>query len=96
MEQLLKEPAARVLTDAFAHCKFIGYVEPAQSLFANCGIDDEALTTAVSHSAASRDANRLSMVWADCAFGIASPMLKWGRELTNGQLFGVSRRYRTC
>jgi len=32
MEQLLKEPAARVLADAFAHCKFIGYVEPAQSV----------------------------------------------------------------
>ncbi|MET0407331.1 MAG: catalase, partial [Hyphomicrobium sp.] len=42
MEDLLKESTARdFLADAFAHCKFIGYVEPALPLFAKCGITEE-------------------------------------------------------
>jgi catalase len=38
---LAKEPAARdFVADAFAHLKFIGYVEPATSLFANAGVPE--------------------------------------------------------
>jgi len=39
MEDLLQESTARdFVADAFAHCKFIGYVEAAVPLFAKAGI----------------------------------------------------------
>jgi len=39
MDDLLQESAARdFVADAFAHCKFIGYVEPALPLFEKAGI----------------------------------------------------------
>lgn len=39
MEDLLQESAARdFVADAFAHCKFIGYVEPALPLFEKAGV----------------------------------------------------------
>jgi catalase len=39
---LAKEAAARdFVADAFAHMKFIGYVEPAALLFGNAGIPEE-------------------------------------------------------
>ena len=42
MDDLLQESAARdFLADAFAHCKFIGYVEPALPLFEKSGIATE-------------------------------------------------------
>jgi catalase len=39
MDDLLQESAARdFVADAFAHCKFIGYVEPALPLFEKAGV----------------------------------------------------------
>jgi len=41
-EQLAKMPAARdFVADAFAHCKFIGYVASAAPLFSKAGIEQE-------------------------------------------------------
>jgi len=41
MEDLLQESTARdFVADAFAHCKFIGYVDAAMPLFAKAGISD--------------------------------------------------------
>ena len=41
MADLLQEAAARdFVADAFAHCKFIGYVEAAKPLFEKAGIAD--------------------------------------------------------
>ena len=41
MADLLQESAARdFVADAFAHCKFIGYVEAAKPLFEKAGIAD--------------------------------------------------------
>jgi len=42
MDDLLQESAARdFLADAFAHCKFIGYVESALPLFEKSGVAAE-------------------------------------------------------
>jgi catalase len=42
MEDLLQESSARdFVADAFAHCKFIGYVASALPLFAKAGIASE-------------------------------------------------------
>ena len=39
MDDLMQEHTARdFVADAFAHCKFIGYVEAAAPLFAKAGI----------------------------------------------------------
>ncbi len=39
MDELLQESSARdFVADAFAHCKFIGYVESALPLFEKSGI----------------------------------------------------------
>ena len=44
MDALLQESTARdFVADAFAHCKFIAYVQPALPLFAKCGIGEEDL-----------------------------------------------------
>jgi catalase len=44
MDQLLQEPTARdFVADAFAHCKFIGFVEAAFPLMKKSGISDEDL-----------------------------------------------------
>jgi len=41
VEALLQEPTARdFVADAFAHCKFIGYVEAALPLFGRAGVPD--------------------------------------------------------
>jgi catalase len=41
VESLMQEPAARdFVADAFAHCKFIGYVEAALPLFGKAGVAD--------------------------------------------------------
>jgi catalase len=41
VEVLVKEPTARdFVADAFAHCKFIGYVEAALPLFRKAGVPD--------------------------------------------------------
>ncbi len=41
MDDLLLESAARdFLADAFAHCKFIGYVKSALPLFEKSGVAD--------------------------------------------------------
>ena len=41
VEILMQEPTARdFVADAFAHCKFIGYVEAALPLFAKAGVPD--------------------------------------------------------
>jgi catalase len=41
VESLLQEPTARdFVADAFAHCKFIGYVEAALPLFGKAGVAD--------------------------------------------------------
>lgn len=42
MDDLLQEAAARdFLADAFAHCKFIGYVDAAMPLFGKAGVAAE-------------------------------------------------------
>jgi catalase len=42
VEGLLKEPTARdFVADAFAHCKFIGYVEAARPLFEKAGVPND-------------------------------------------------------
>jgi catalase len=44
MDDLLPESSARdFVADAFAHCKFIGYVESAQPMFEKSGIKAEDL-----------------------------------------------------
>ena len=44
MDDLLQESSARdFVADAFAHCKFIGYVELAQPMFEKSGIKAEDL-----------------------------------------------------
>jgi catalase len=41
VEELVQEPTARdFVADAFAHCKFIGYVEAALPLFGKAGVSD--------------------------------------------------------
>ncbi len=41
VEILMQEPTARdFVADAFAHCKFIGYVEAALPLFEKAGVPD--------------------------------------------------------
>jgi catalase len=41
MAKLIEKPAARdFVSDAFVHCKFIGYSEPTKQLFAKAGIGD--------------------------------------------------------
>ena len=41
VEVLVQEPTARdFVADAFAHCKFIGYVEAALPLFEKAGVSD--------------------------------------------------------
>src|SRR5262249_20475077 len=41
IESLMQEPTARdVVADAFAHCKFIGYVKEALPLFEKGGVSD--------------------------------------------------------
>lgn len=42
IDDLLQESTARdFVADAFAHCKFIGYVAAARPLFAKAGIGDD-------------------------------------------------------
>jgi catalase len=58
---LAKEPAARdFVADAFAHMKFIGYVEPAAILFGKAGVPE------------SRDEGFILLKGADCSAFIAA------------------------
>jgi len=44
MDNLLRESTARdFLADAFAHCKFIGYVEATTPLFRKAGVEDSEI-----------------------------------------------------
>jgi catalase len=68
---LTKEPAARdFVADAFAHMKFIGYVEPAAMLFANAGIPEK------------RDEGFIPLKGANCsAFITACRQLRYWRRV---------------
>jgi catalase len=57
MDDLLKESTARdFVADAFAHCKFIGYVEAALPLLAKAGISDDDLDEGCVALASAKDA----------------------------------------
>jgi catalase len=72
LESLGQEPTARdFVADAFAHCKFIGYVEAALPLFAQAGVPE------------SRDAGCIALAGPeDCAAFIAAcrQLRFWPRE----------------
>jgi catalase len=58
---LAKEPAARdFIADAFAHMKFIGYVEAAAALFKNAGVPER------------RDEGFILLEGSDCSIFIAA------------------------
>jgi catalase len=72
VESLMQEPTARdFVADAFAHCKFIGYVEAALPLFGKAGVAD------------SRDGGCIVLAGPeDCAAFIATcrQLRFWARE----------------
>jgi catalase len=72
VESLMQEPTARdFIADAFAHCKFIGYVETALPLFGKAGVAD------------SRDDGCIALEGPDdCAAFIATcrQLRFWARE----------------
>jgi catalase len=71
-EVLMQAPAARdFVADAFAHCKFIGYVEAALPLFGKAGVPD------------SHDDGCIALAGAqDCAAFVATcrQLRFWARE----------------
>ena len=70
---LLKESTARdFVADAFAHCKFIGYVEAAVPLLEKAGIAEADFDNGFARSLRPERRPALSANWAICAFGIAS------------------------
>ena len=57
MDDLLQESTARdFVADAFAHCKFIGYVEAASPLFEKAGIAEADFDDGFIAMASSKDA----------------------------------------
>jgi catalase len=69
----MQEATARdFVADAFAHCKFIGYVEAASPLFGKAGIADDAI-----------DEGFISLASAKDVTGFIERLGKlrvWGRE----------------
>ena len=78
MDDLLKESTARdFVADAFAHCKFIGYVEAAVPLFEKAGIAERTSTRAFIALASPEGCRpALSASSASCGFGTASRSVK--------------------
>jgi catalase len=73
MDDLLQESAARdFVADAFAHCKFIGYVEPALPLFEKSGVGAEDLDEGCIAVASAKDVRSFVV-------GLAK-LRVWGRE----------------
>jgi catalase len=57
MADLVQESTARdFVADAFAHCKFIGYVEAAAPLFAKAGIIEDDLDEGIIKLTSAKDA----------------------------------------
>ena len=72
VEDLVQEPAARdFVADAFAHCKFIGYVEAALPLFERLGADsrDDGCIALEGPEGCAHSLRRA----VSCAFGRARP-----------------------
>jgi catalase len=73
MADLLQESAARdFVADAFAHCKFIGYVEPALPLFEKAGVASDDFDEGCIAIASAKDARSF-------VAGLARLRI-WGRE----------------
>ncbi|WP_159009084.1 catalase [Bradyrhizobium sp. S69] len=73
MEDLLQESAARdFVADAFAHCKFIGYVEPALPLFEKAGVATDDFDEGCIAIASAKDVRSF-------VAGLAK-LRVWGRE----------------
>ena len=73
MDDLLQESTARdFVADAFAHCKFIGYVESALPLFEKSGIAAEDFDEGCIALASAKDAKSF-------VAGLAK-LRVWGRE----------------
>ena len=74
MDDLVQEYTARdFVADAFAHCKFIGYVEAATPLFAKAGIAEADIDEGVIELGRPRTPQGLSGNLASYGFGAASP-----------------------
>ena len=61
------------VADAFAHCKFIGYVEAATPLFEKAGIAEADFDEGLHCARSQKMPPALSKNSASCAFGAASP-----------------------
>jgi catalase len=73
MDDLLQESTARdFVADAFAHCKFIGYVAAAEPLFAKAGIAEGDYDEGVIQLASSKDVAQF--------VGELGKLRVWGRE----------------
>lgn len=73
MEDLIQESAARdFLADAFAHCKFIGYVAEALPLFAKAGIAEEDFDEGCAEIGSTKDARSF--------IDSLAKLRVWGRE----------------
>ena len=73
----MQEATARdFVADAFAHCKFIGYVDAAMPLFEKAGIAEADLDEGIIALAAMKDAQPSSASLASCVSGPASPSLR--------------------
>jgi catalase len=73
MDDLLQESTARdFVADAFAHCKFIGYVEAALPLLEKCGISSDDLDEGCVALETAKDAKTF--------VGSLGKLRVWGRE----------------
>ena len=81
MDDLLRESSARdFVADAFAHCKFIGYVEFACRCLQNPASPPTISMKAAWLSAASRKPSLLSIAWPSCGSGTANPTSRCPRK----------------
>ena len=71
---LAQEPAARdFVADAFAHCKFIGYVEAALPLFEKAGVPDSRDDGCIALAGPAGTVRHSSRPVVSCASGRARP-----------------------
>ena len=74
MDDLLQESSARdFVADAFAHCKFIGYVKSAVPLFEKAGVAAEDFDEGCIAIETQRTQSPLSQACPSCASGNANP-----------------------
>jgi catalase len=76
MTKLLQESTARdFVADAFAHCKFIGYVEAVMPLFEKAGLP-EALDDGCVRFGSAKDVGAFIELLGDLRFWEREPMVK--------------------